>query len=203
MADETTAAVQPNNPEAPAAPEQQAPAAPAGRPERRRGGPGRRPRNDGPRDDRQSEFVEKVVYVNRCAKVVKGGRRFSFSALIVVGDKKGRVGLGFGKANEVADAIRKATDAAKKRLDTVSLKGATIPHEVIGEFGGGRAYYRQSAFTVLPGPWRKRRGNGPCVIGGPLHLSCALELGKRKGRRGKNQPASFDFFLSGTIENSP
>ncbi|MCS7009035.1 MAG: 30S ribosomal protein S5 [Chthoniobacterales bacterium] len=83
------------------------------------------------------QFHDKVVYINRCAKVVKGGRRFSFSALIVSGDQKGRVGIGFGKANEVSDAIRKATDAAHKRMVEIKIANNTIPHEVIGNFGGG------------------------------------------------------------------
>lgn len=83
------------------------------------------------------EFNDKVVFINRCAKVVKGGRRFSFSALIVSGNAKGKVGIGFGKANEVSEAIRKATDAAHKRMVTVSLAENTIPHEVHGRFGGG------------------------------------------------------------------
>ena len=93
----------------------------------------------------KSDLTEKVVFINRCAKVVKGGRRFSFSALIVTGNKAGKVGYGFGKANEVSEAIRKASDAAKKALDTVAVYNNTIPHEVIGEFGGGRVLLRPAS----------------------------------------------------------
>lgn len=82
-------------------------------------------------------YIEKVVHINRCAKVVKGGRRFSFSALVVAGDQQGKIGIGFGKANEVSDAIKKATEASKKDFISVNLKENTIPHEVIGEHGGG------------------------------------------------------------------
>ena len=84
------------------------------------------------------ELDERVVFVNRCAKTVKGGRRMSFSAVIVVGDHEGKVGLGFGKANEVSDAIRKGGDAARKAMKPVTLHGKTIPHDVTGDCDGGR-----------------------------------------------------------------
>jgi small subunit ribosomal protein S5 len=106
--------------------------------------------SSGPRSNNNQEQVEpgmfeKVVFINRCAKVVKGGRRFSFSALSVVGDGKGNVGIGYGKANEVPDAIKKSTESAKKRMVSVKLKGSTIPHEVLGEYDGGKVFLRPAS----------------------------------------------------------
>jgi small subunit ribosomal protein S5 len=89
-------------------------------------------------EDFGTEFEEKVLYINRCSKVVKGGRKFSFSALILVGDGQGRVGFGFAKANEVSDAIRKGSEAARKNIMTFEMEGTTIPHEVCVEWDGSR-----------------------------------------------------------------
>ena len=111
-----------------------------------------------PRFEREpSEFVEKLVYLNRVSKTVKGGRVAKFSALMVVGDEKGRVGFGLGKAAEVPEAIRKGIEEAKKNMITVSLSGTTIPHEVIGEFGAGRVLMKPAAAgtgVIAGGPVR-------------------------------------------------
>ena len=96
----------------------------------------RRPRHDSAAP--ANDFDERVVFVNRCAKTVKGGRRMSFSAVVVVGDHEGKVGVGFGKANEVSDAIRKGGDAARKDMRKITLRGKTIPHDVEGVCDGGR-----------------------------------------------------------------
>ena len=97
------------------------------------------------KDRNAGGLEERVIHVNRCAKVVKGGRRFSFSALIVVGDRNGRVGYALGKANEVADAIRKGTEIAKRNMFSVIMKDKTIPHEVESKFGGAVVFMRPAS----------------------------------------------------------
>src|SRR2546428_2116083 len=108
---------------------------------------GRRPASHSPDKTpaAKGDTTEKVVFINRCAKVVKGGRRFSFSALIVAGDHDGKVGCGFGKANEVSEAIRKASEAARKAMEKVWLHRYTNPHETIGQYGGGRVLLRPAS----------------------------------------------------------
>ena len=96
-------------------------------------------------DDKKSDYIEKLVSVNRTAKVVKGGRQFGFTALTVVGDGHGRVGYGYGKAKEVPECIRKGTEQAKKNLVTIKLRGDTIPHHVLGEADGGKVLLRPAS----------------------------------------------------------
>jgi small subunit ribosomal protein S5 len=113
---------------------------------------------DRDRDDRDSEFVDKLVHINRVAKVVKGGRRFGFAALVVVGDQKGRVGFGHGKAREVPDAIKKATESAKRSLIRVPLReGRTLHHDVHGHHGAGKVFLRAAppgTGIIAGGPMR-------------------------------------------------
>ena len=122
--------------------------------ERERGG---RDRSNN-REERDSEFVDKLVHINRVAKVVKGGKRFGFAALVVIGDQKGRVGFGHGKAREVPEAIRKATDAAKRNLTRVALReGRTLHHDIAGRHGAGRVYLRAAPAgtgIIAGGPMR-------------------------------------------------
>jgi len=137
---------QPEAPQAPQAPQQQrgfrgGPRGPRG------GGPGgRRPRQNQDSDDKGGEeLAEKVVFINRSSKVVKGGRRFKFSALVVVGDRKGRIGLALGKAAEVADAIRRGGELARTKMVSVRLKDVTIPHEVYSQYGGAKVLLRPAS----------------------------------------------------------
>ena len=124
-----------------------------------------------------SEFIEKVVCTNRVSKTVKGGRVMKFSALMVVGDGKGKVGFGLGKAAEVPEAIRKGIEDAKKNMITISLSGSTIPHEIIGEKGAGRPRYRRDRW------WSCAYHHGSCRREGYPYQVPALQYRCQRCRR--------------------
>src|SRR3712207_7178183 len=141
------------------------------------------------RKDGDSEFVDRLVHINRVAKVVKGGRRFGFAALVVVGDQKGRVGFGHGKAREVPEAIRKATDAAKRGMIRVALReGRTLHHDVNGRWGAGKVVLRaapQGTGIIAGGPTRAvfealRSEEHTSELQSRQYLVCRLLLEKKK-----------------------